>query len=563
MPDVLLLFSLGPVQGFLAEARRSQDLWVSSKWLSDLTRAAIRSCQYVGAKVIYPANPEQPSLPNKFVARLPEAVLQQAIAAATTAAQQELEDHAKKAKEFLQKAGAPTDAIWEEIWQRQIEHHLEFFWSANRIKNGNYESAYEMANRTFEAAKRTRVFAQVQEDGWKDSLSGRRSALRTGNLMPREYWQAVATSGQVTPAQLKPDGRERLDALGATKRFGFSKEAEHFPSVSSVAAADFLERAGHLLEPYCRILEQIPRIYKIRVDKNWPYDGDLLFIETLAPERLKDSYAFDDEDLGRYATHLKIAHQTLTSIYKLVGKPIPYYALLVLDGDNMGKRVAACANEEEHAALSQQLVAFAGEAQRIVKEHMGQAIYAGGDDVLALLPLSLVLPAAQTLADTFAKTVPGGTVSAGVAIVHHLYPLDAALRASREAEQRAKDMRDKNAVCVRVLKRSGEPMEVRSYWVDLSTSLFEDLCRWFADGAISSRFAYEAANNLPILKGEPARSELKRLIQRHRDKAKINPPDPILLSSRLDAWMKNLPGGAEELAGWFLLACFVAQGGSE
>lgn len=566
MPETLLIFSLGPVQGFLAEARRAQDLWAGSRLLSDLTRAAIRACQAMRASMIYPADPTQKSLPNKFVVKLPEGVAPKQLAeAARQAAQEELQRRSEIAKQFL-KAIVPSDAMWEKIWQRQLENHLECFWAAVVLEN-SYQADYQKASQAFDAAKRTRAFPQVWEEGFKDSLSGRRSALRTAQENAREYWKRIANLGKVTAAQLKPDGRERLDALGATKRFGFGDEAEQFPSTSTVATADYLEKARDhpALAAYQKTLQAISQFHCVRRDEAWPYDGDLLYLETLAPDRLRTSYEFSNTDLQRYEGQLEAARLALRMLYKSVGRPTSYYALLVMDGDSMGKRVASCASEEEHRQLSQQLVNFAAQAQHILEQYQGTAVYAGGDDVLALLSLRTALPAAQALAKAFAGVVPGGTASAGLAFVHHLYPLDAVLRAAREAEDRAKGIEGKSAVCVRALKRSGERIEVRSHWNDLGT-LFEELCHWFAEGALSSRFAYEAAANLPSLGGlgrEPIRSELKRLIQRHRDTNKPNPLDPTNLADRLANWVESLPGKAEELTGWLLLARFVAQGGGE
>ncbi|MCS7219861.1 MAG: type III-B CRISPR-associated protein Cas10/Cmr2 [Anaerolineae bacterium] len=549
MPDTILIFSLGPVQGFLAEARRAQDLWAGSRLLSELTQAAIQACRRSGAEMIYPADPSQESLPNKFVVKLPEGVApEQAAEAARQAAQEELQQRGEVARQFLQSI-IPSDSVWEKIWQRQLGNHLEFFWAAAVIED-DYPAAYQKASRAFDAAKRARTFQQVTEDGLKDSLSGRRSALRTAQGDARSYWNRIAASGRVTAAQLKPEGRERLDALGAIKRFGFGNEAERFPSTSSVAAADYLEkvRGKHqsALVAYREILKAIPKFYCVRGSEAWPYDGDLLYLETLVPERLRTSYGFGDADLQQYEGQLEAARLALRMLYNSIGRPSPYYALLVMDGDSMGKRVASCASEEEHRQLSQRLVSFAAQARQIVEQHQGTAVYAGGDDVLALLPLKRALPAAQALAEAFAKIVPGGTASAGLAFAHHLYPLDAVLRAAREAEGWAKGMEGKNAICVRALKRSGEPIEVRSHWGDLRT-LFGELCQWFACGALSSRFAYEAAANLPFLDGEPVQSELKRLIQRHWDTRKSNPPDPDNLAKQLVAWADSLPGKAEEL----------------
>ncbi|MCS7177916.1 MAG: type III-B CRISPR-associated protein Cas10/Cmr2 [Anaerolineae bacterium] len=563
MPDRVFIFSLGPVQGFLAEARRAQDLWAGSQLLSELARAAIRASQGRGAKVIYPADPDQESLPNKFVVRLPESVDPEEVArTAMKSALEALKERAERAKEFL-RGISPGDGTWDAIWQRQLENHLEFFWAAATIAEG-YQAAYQRASRAFEAAKRTRPFPQTQEEDLKDSLSGRRSALHTAQKDARAYWKQIATSGKVTAAQLKPDGRERLDALGAIKRFGFGSDAERFPSTSSVAAADYLAKVlGHpALEIYRKTLEAIPLFYRVSEDDRWPYDGDLLYLETLASQRLQASYGFREEHLTRYKEQLEDARQSLRALYSVAGRPSPYYALLVMDGDSIGKRIARCASEEEHRTLSQQMVEFAMQAREILKPYQGTAVYAGGDDILALLPLRGALPAAQALAESFAQKVPQGTASAGLVLAHHLYPLGAVLSAGREAESWAKRMEGKNAVCVRALKRSGEPIEVRSHWGNPG-KLCGALCQWFASGALASRFAYEVAANLPFLKGELVRSELKRLIRRHRNADKPDPPDPTDLADRLAAWAESLPGGAEELAGWLLLARFIAQGGGE
>ena len=57
-----------------------------------------------------------------------------------------------------------------------------------------------------------------------------------------------------------------------------------------------------------------------------------------------------------------------------------------------------------HAALSEALANFALHfVPRIVADHRGTLIYAGGDDVLALLPTSRALACALCLRETFRK----------------------------------------------------------------------------------------------------------------------------------------------------------------
>jgi len=579
MSEALVIFSLGPVQSFIAEARRTRDLWAGSKLLSDATRAAIRAFQEAGAQVIYPADPARQSLPNKFVVRMPADKVRQAAQDAKEAARRTLEEIALGARSYLEKKGAPIDETWLEIWERQLHHHLEFFWAAVEI-NGDYQKAYEQVSLAFEAAKRTRVFEQCEEEGPKDSLSGRRSALHTRGVHPRDYWAKV--SGTLTPAELRPEGRERLDALGVTKRFGY--EDVSFPSTSTIAATPFLEKAKgtQALKSYRLFIQAIPLFFRVSGDPDWPYDGDLLFPEAFHPNRLRNDYGFTPEDIKKYGGPLEAARLALEMLYKAVGaRPSPYYAILAMDGDSMGEHVANCASAEEHAELSAWLAKFADLAEGIIRARKGTPVYIGGDDVLALFPLPTAIQAASELALVYrclfadwAEKYPHHslpfTASAGIAIAHHRYPLGAALRAAREAERKAKNVKGKDTVAVAVLRRSGERVEMRSPWKALGDR-FEELCGWFETGALSSRFAYDAADVAQRLGGpdglpqanltKPFRAELKRLLRRHRDEHKPRPPDPERAADDLMEWATTLPGSFRELANWILLARFVAQGG--
>lgn len=50
----LLAISIGPVQGFIAAARKTRDLWYGSELLSEVSRAAARSLRDGGATLIFP-----------------------------------------------------------------------------------------------------------------------------------------------------------------------------------------------------------------------------------------------------------------------------------------------------------------------------------------------------------------------------------------------------------------------------------------------------------------------------------------------------------------------------
>jgi CRISPR-associated protein Cmr2 len=602
MTDAVLIFTFSPVQSFIAEARRAADLYVGSQILVQMARAA---AQAIGLQhLIYPAmlNGRLPDdVPNVLVARVAYGQAADIAQRAQEALFEQWREFTRAARNTL-KAHQPTDAVWEAIWERQANNLWQVFWVAVPISEGGYRKAYQEARDALDAVKHSRVFAQVEEPNAKDSLSGKREALHLGGQTAKQYWSDIAR--KVTAARLRPDGRERLDAIGATKRFCKLAERAAIVSTSTIAGADFRERARHAagiqLALYRKAIEEVLDRYLYaprKHDIQWPYDGDLLFLESLAEERLKDSY----HGLER-PEKLEEARRALREVYKAAGsRPSPYYAVIVLDGDSMGEHITGLLEtskpEEAHGEFSGQLASFAGQVPSVLGQTFREAvpmtaavgrsdreiggeflIYNGGDDVLALAPLSLALPMAQALAAHFADLVPGCTASAGIAIVHHLYPLDAALAAAREAERTAKRMPDKAAVAITVLKRSGEAVTLRSKWQSLGT-LFEELVAHFAEKRLSSRFAYDLSSRAHIVTALPAearKATLKQLVERHKTDA-LTGANAKALVEALAQWAQTLDGqtppeivdsasvpqGMAELSRWIVFACFVAAGGSE
>jgi CRISPR-associated protein Cmr2 len=577
MSDAILIFTFSPVQSFIVEARRASDLYVGSQILVCLAKAAAQVMTQRGT-LIYPAPPLKDDVPNKLVACIAWEEVETIAQDAKKALLREWMRIADTARWRLTTGwelptkGPLPDALWLDIWARQVSHQWEIYWAVASMDSRSYRDAYDEASRAVDAAKRARTFAAVEEHGVKDTLSGCREALHTGKANAREYWAEI--SAQVGAAKLRPDGRERLDAIGAVKRFSELADRQ-FPSTSTVASRPFLNLARQQKElaEYRQVVEELLRgcLYKPnRDDPDWPYDGDLLFAETLACQRLESSYGLTAPDPG----WLQMAQDTLREVYKQVKpRPAPYYAIIALDGDDMGKRVNECLTQTAHTELSCKLTVFADRVKPVVKEHQGSLIYNGGDDVLALAPLSSAFPLAWALAVSF-KEVTGGTASAGIAIVHHLYPLGAALQAARAAERQAKQVgrknqvEEKNAVCVYSLKRSGEPLEIRSPWESVG-EVFAEVMRLFQGDAqgepLSSKFAYDvlhAAYALPDA-DEKCRAELKRLLIRHRNGKHPQAPDPDEWAERLRTWAAALPGQSEELGRWLVFARFVAQGGRD
>jgi CRISPR-associated protein Cmr2 len=147
-------------------------------------------------------------------------------------------------------------------------------------------------------------------------------------------------------------------------------------------------------------------------------------------------------------------------------------------------------------AISGALNHYAQEVARHVVEDIckGRLIYAGGDDVLALLAVDDVLPALMLLRATYSgdgdvcglpldlrglrigrdhvelggRVLPTmgarATASAGAVVAHHTAPLAHVLRALDEAEQAAKHA-GRNRFELRVMKRGGGEVKVNAgFW---------------------------------------------------------------------------------------------------
>jgi CRISPR-associated protein Cmr2 len=450
---------------------------------------------------------------------------------------------------------------------------------------------------------------------------------------------------------LDAEGNERLCAICTVKRFAqqfyFKPKCglkTAFPSTSSVATAlfrrDVLKTTGPAAGAFVQLLQEakgqdaqlkqmrplykpaqsgLPLLDALSSDQ-WGfthYDGDLLFEETYTERKLERDYGlrFDVQTLN----DLRAALGQLLSQAGL-GRPSRYYAVLAMDGDKMGEKLNQMDDDKEQQAISAALRRFATDVQRIVEdEGGGRVVYAGGDDVLALLPQDTVLGTADALRQAYTRQAGQGfTLSGGIAIAHHQAPLDGVLVAAREAEHAAKDLYDRDALCLVALKRSGEPLRVGAHWQEKDVScdtptLVNRLCEHFkASGELSSRFAYEAhaqAYGLALSRyksshsGRPQvtweqgvpqealESALCRLaVQRHRgpdlpvSEAEKLAKDLAKLAQRLDEhwrrWIENWykhhqrepqladaqfapHPGAEEMGRWLLLARFLERGGEE
>ncbi|HIE12022.1 MAG TPA: type III-B CRISPR-associated protein Cas10/Cmr2 [Desulfotomaculum sp.] len=504
----LMIIHLGPVQEFIATARRCRDLWFGSWLLSELAKAAawemIRQNGGGISCLIFPAPQDLSELqsddfnvPNRIVTIVeqnPEE-LGKRVRETVLSRLAELRDDA-----YRRLGGTDIDRA---VAKRQVEDFLEIFWAAYPLSRG-YAETRTWAEALLNARKVTYNFPPViwGSATLKCSLDGCRESV-----IPESAYRQAATKETELRIKYGVRSGERMCGICLLKRHGRRGKEEHFFSTSHVAALSLLERLTERDRPL--VAEYIEKLKKLGIASDalgtvgmphpvfGRHDGYLLFEERLGEYLPKDRLPQAKEALRRF-------------LQQAFGgkKPLPYYALLLADGDHMGRVINAQKTPEKHRELSRTQSSFARDVRGIVRSHRGSLIYSGGDDVLALVPLHKVLACARSLAETFrqrlasfraddGRTTP--TLSAGIVIVHHLDPLADALELGRNAEETAKSLPGKNALAVTLCKRSGESRTVKGTWGTLDRWL-----EWFIElhlaEAIPDGAAYELRDLARTLK---------------------------------------------------------------
>lgn len=174
-------------------------------------------------------------------------------------------------------------------------------------------------------------------------------------------------------------------------------------------------------------------------------------------------------------------------------EPCGYVAVLAMDGDHMGEHLEALGTEAAHLAFSKALQDFGDRAEKCVREHGGEAIYVGGDDVLAVLPAAKAVACAVALRALFGEIVRGCRASAGIAVGHSSVPWLELVGWAHQAERRAKTQYGRNALALALYKRSGEIAEWGCNWGSAGLDLLEKLTNRQTD---LGRFPYKLASLL-------------------------------------------------------------------
>ena len=458
MPKYLMTIALGPVQEFIAAARRTADLTAGSELLVGLAGHLADYLQRQhDAELIFPAS-AQVSAPNKLLFTVqgePHKI----------AADAKEQAHAylrNRWEACLQQLGTVQECIDVELANWQLKNFLEFY-AAWVPLNGDYAAARQRLERLLAGRKALRDFKQpyVRPRHPKSPLDPSMDSVFKTEAHGNGF-SAPADAQQHPKLRLKP--RETLDAISLIKRIlggsGVPSTREMgFRAVEKVLS-DEARGAYRALQKWQDKLgiDDLSDLYYQEQFERWLREQRQEGRE-IAPE--------EEAEIRRNASLL----QGALSKARIPIEAPAYYAILVADGDRMGVAIDSLTSLEAHRNFSRQVAQFAQNAERIVRDHDGHLVYCGGDDVLALLPANRALACARKLREAFVScmqpVMPSGvspSLSAGIAIVHVMENLQVALGWARETEQYAKQTR--NAVAVARHPRSGGMNRARTRWDD-------------------------------------------------------------------------------------------------
>ena len=640
-PDspAFLLFTIGPVQDFIAAARSTRDLWSGSYLLSYLighvlSRIALdfgpdhvifpnlcdqpimdlllrdeiwnRASTTAGKQLFeafdYYGNEDSrqrlltPSLPNRFLAVLPANMTEHRDRGPEFESVAKYAHHlAEDLRAFLKDEIAGTvstdafealgDRFNRDRFHRQVARMLEIHWQVLPWP-GDFPSALTLVRplpgeedeytpraglNTMSNLCQHGADGRYLDDGQPKNVSTAWSALYAATEWLLDGAKANRGFLAADGGHLHPTKENSKDSLNGREEavllVGDEMDAADLSSkLHARLGKDHLIKSGENLGAGTLI------------KRLWPY--------SVVCKR----HAFKPCHLHMPNTRSIAAHEPCRDDDTEEGEGENYFAVLALDGDSMGKWISGAMTPKLEDILSEECAKVYRDnganlaarrplspawhlqfsealgnysqhaARRIVEAFDGRLIYAGGDDVLAMLPADAALQCARALRlafkgdpdlnnqDTlnalsrggndrrsdratplfeintpgflrltpeaskrhgssagllddpvnFPVIVPGSTAdcSVGIAIAHFKSPLQDVVRAAQAAEKRAKNQLGRGAVAVSLFKRSGEITEWGCKWDDGGLDIFTAMLTAVANEGVSGRFPHRVVQLL-------------------------------------------------------------------
>lgn len=559
-----------------------------------------------------------------------------------------------------QPAGFLASPAWQVLKADMAWDDRTTFWSPN--PGTLYPAVFDLAERALAAAKASHTFEQLPQHGWRCSLTGESEWLTTDPAQLQTSYRQKNDTLWAKVHKVKKSwakAGEHLGGLSALKRLWptiFAEEvgkatgkplSRFVVSTHTMALASqieqWLEKGAHTAPGFNEAARDVESVaLPRRLLKRHGYNTGAMADAKRLPGLL--DAARESEDDQAIAKAQQIVNATLANGLGKGAKTIQletYYSLIMMDGDRMGAilsgdtktktaisylssfhpnvhegfkaqaaknkaihaygQQARATSPNRHLAISGALNDFSQTVVRHVveAEHLGRVLYAGGDDVLAMLPTADLLSTMQRLRHAYSGTLPedadmdwgmvrdqpGGlhckngfailngrlmrmmgpnaTASTGAIVAHHLAPLGAVLQELRAAEKRAKNEGGRDAFSITVIKRSGGALYLTEKW-GKPMSLLNDLIAYLRAEGTSRRAVYNSLDwmrDLPEPKNSDDTPMLTSLLAYQFDRQSTGDTKRLApkLAQRLAElcaaqktkplnWLANFMGVAEFLA---------------
>jgi len=550
-------FTIGPVQGFVAQARRTRDFWAGSFILSWLSAVAMRAVIAQQGTIVFPKPdahylnwlagkgngklpPRQGSVPNRFKAKVKAGFNTENAEQVVASVQKAWYELAELV--WQQDLAGHVDEVQRETWARQINHFWEISWVLT-----DDESESDLLDRRKNWRNQ---FAPV-EPGFKCIMVADRQEL-SGILTPKEnelkgtFWEhkvrksLKTKTGNSNARDLAEN--EQLCAIAFVKR----RFAHHFnaltvkmpggwtlkgwdlktnvPSVMYMAAVHWLETVIKTEE--VTVLQGLLKAASYAGADYEEWHTDIACIKHACSNKIEHrltaldgSVFFPTMLVNPNKYELEWVSPMLDALKKLSVKqpPSPFYAILLMDGDSLGCKMG---NIDNQSKISSALQIFTEAVPAIVYDNNGFLVYAGGDDVLAILPLEDAFRCAieirliyqQAFQAFTGSDIENSTISAAIEFVHVQTSLAKVLKDAHDLlDNVAKDGCGRDAIAVRVWKPGGKAVEWAMPWkiaLDNNQVIIEKLKQQFLDkdnneAPFSNNFFYKIRERFELLNPAP------------------------------------------------------------
>lgn len=575
----MMIFSITPVQPFIAKARKLRDYWTGSVLLSWLAFEGIRwVVENLGPDhILYPSLIDQPlineylkqqwetedfssynnakgvaSFPNKFLFLVPLTEVE--------AIGDDLCEHINNA--WLQLSSMVENQILsivpgentqiKELFKRQNSKYWDLQWSAVKLlnKDDKDEFAELLAEKSYEKQYHVlEIFNELIKDKPHYEKSGRGMLYSVSHALVQSALAAQKLQKKVTRL---PEPGEKCHLCGEFEILHSTKHQE------GVSAGEYKDNIKQFWKDLIKIWKNKYSKYDFNENERLCSVCMIKRIACKALQKEKDHILcssfkgvehypsttqlafynkFKRESIAEKEDQYRIAQKYHDEPDENAENRDRYFAILLMDGDHMGKLVngETLASTWEsvmhpkiverlkhpefdekyrttwelifdkhnqrlltpsiHAAISESLGDFSiYGVDSIIRDNDGRLIYAGGDDVCAVLPVDTALKAAEEIQkyyNSFFKIITEGkiedirntwdtepgkisvclgkgddiSISAGILICHHKENLSQMIASAHHLlDDKVKAETGRNACAIELRKRSGGSRYFNRKW---------------------------------------------------------------------------------------------------